>query len=262
MNGINGYQIYQNSYAAQSLYANGYEKTENAKQDAALQPKDIYEKSDVKGAAGVKETKKETTVLSENAKALLERLKEKYSNMDFTVANYSSTKEAQKYLAGGTKEYSVLIEPQLLEEMAADEETRSKYTGMLETAEQQLADMKAELGEESDAVRLGVSFGADSSTTYFAELEKMSEKQRARIEKSREAKKEETKKAKAKAEEKKEEEAQKEDGVKADNPYEKSKRVQLYADSAQELLEKIRNVEWDKIKSEENAVGSVIDFGI
>lgn len=257
MNGISGYQIYQKNYAQSMAYTDAYEKNAALKQNTDIeQAKDVFENN------SVSEVKKEKVTLSDNAKSLLERLKQTYTNMDFTVANYSSAQEAQKYLAGGTKEYSVLIDPQLLEQMAADEETELKYTGMLETAAAQLTGMKEELGEENDAVRLGVSFGADGSMTYFAELEKMSEKQRARIEKAREAKKEEAKEAEEKAEEKKAEEAKKEDGVKGGNPYEKNKRVRLYADSADALLEKIRNVEWNKVKTEENAVGSIIDFGI
>lgn len=254
MNGINGYQVYQNSYAAQSLYANAYEKAGNAKQDAALQPKDIYEKSDVKGAAGVKETKKETTVLSENAKALLERLKEKYSNMDFTIASYSSTEEAQKYLAGGTKEYSVLIDPQLLEEMAADEETEKKYTELLESATTQLGEIREGLGDDETAVRVGVAFDADGSTHFFAELEKSSERQRERIEKAKEEKAEAKKAEKKKAEK---------EAAEENSPYAKHKRVRVYADTAEELLEKIKDIDWDTVKTEEKLTkGSIIDLGV
>ena len=238
MNGINGYQVYQNSYLQNMVYGKENEKTGTTKQNANVeQPEAIYEKS------SVTETKKETVTLSENAKALLERLKQKYSNMEFTVASYSSTEEAQKYLAGGTKEFSVLIDPQLLEEMAADEATEKKYTDLLESATVQLTDMKEQLGEDSSAVHLGVSFDADGNTTFFAELEKASEKQRERIEKSRAEKKEKEKEAEKKAE--------------------KNKRTRLYADSAQELFEKIQNVDWDKVKAEETITkGSIIDFGV
>ena len=263
MNGINGYQVYQKNYTQNMTYAGTYEKQSLSKQTDKKQ--DTEQLADVYKKGNIAEVKKEPVALSDNAKALLEKLKQKYTNMDFTVASYSSSREAQKYLAGGRKEYSVLIAPQLLEQMAADKETEAKYTGMLETAVNQLSGMKEELGEDSEAVRLGVSFGADGSTTFFAELEKVSERQREQIEKTREAKKKEKKEAAKKAEEdaerKQAEEVQKEDSGK--NPYGKNKRIRLYADSAETLLEKIRGVEWDKVKTEEAVMtGSVIDFGI
>ena len=46
--------------------------------------------------------------------------------MDFIVADYESEEEASAYLSRGTKEYSVLIDPELLEEMAADGKTKEK----------------------------------------------------------------------------------------------------------------------------------------
>lgn len=254
MNGINGYQVYQSSYAGRALYTNAYEKADNAKQDTSLLPKDVYEKNDVRDANGIKETRQETVSLSENAKALLERLKEKYSNMDFTVASYSSTEEAQKYLAGGTKEYSVLIDPQLLEEMAADEATEKKYTDLLEAATTKLGAIRDELGDDETAVRVGVSFDADGNTNFFAELEKSSERQREYIEKAK-AEKAEAKKAEKKKAEK--------EAAEENSPYERRKRTRVYAATAEELLEKIKAIDWDAVKAEEKVTkGSVIDLGV
>lgn len=246
MNGISGYQIYQNSYERGATYSS-YEKTEKGNADNKTgRAQDVY------GKNSVPETKKETVSLSENAKKLLERLKEKYGDADFIVANYDSDEEAQKYLAGGTKEYSVLIEPELLEKMAADESVEKKYTDMIDTATDALSGIREELGDDDTAVRLGVSFDSDGNMKFFADLEKLSEKQRERIEKAKEKKKAEEKEEKKKAEKKPEKEYT-----------EPEKRTRVTADSAEELIEKIRDIDWDKVKAQpRKTVGGTIDFGV
>ena len=66
--------------------------------------------------------------LSQGAKDLLNEMQKKYGDRDFFVADYSSDDEAQRYLSRGSKEYSVLIEPELLEKMAADESVKGLGT--------------------------------------------------------------------------------------------------------------------------------------
>ncbi len=235
MNGINGYQVYQSDYASRTAYDAYGAKTQST-----------AKKNETSGV------KKEPVELSDNAKDLLERLKKKYSNMDFMVANYESDEEAQRYLAGGTKDYSVLIEPEVLEEMAADEKAEKKYTNMIDEATAKLSDMKDKLGDEEDnVVNLGISFGKDGSVSYFAELEKSSAKQRERIEKTRAEKKEQARKDQKTEEEKR-----------LADLSEMTKRVRVSARSAEGLLEKIRNVDWDKVKPEQKEkVGGIIDYG-
>lgn len=243
MNGINGYQIYQNSYEKTAAYSS-YGKTETRKADnRAEQTQDVYEKS------GAAETKKETVSLSAAAKKLLERLKEKYGNMDFTIANYGSDEEAQKYLAGGTKEYSVLIEPELLEQMAADEAVEKKYTGMIDEATAKLSEIKGQLEDDGTTVRLGVSFDGDGNMKFFADLEKLSEQQKERLEKAKEKKKTQEKEEDKKAEKKKAEEL--------------VKRVRITADSAEELIEKTSNLDWEQVRAQpKRMVGGMIDLGV
>ena len=87
---------------------------------------------------------------------------------------------------------------------------------------------------------MGVAIDKDGSMSFFAELEKVSEKQRERIENARETKREE-----AAMQEK------------------RSKRTRVEADSVEELIEKIRNVDWSKIKEEGIFTsGSKFDFSI
>jgi hypothetical protein len=97
------------------------------------------EKSDKKKKAeNTGKTDQKQVNLSDSAKALLEELKKKYSDMDFFVADYSSDEEAEKYLSRGSKQYSVLIEPDLLEQMASDEDTKNKYLGIIDGATEQI----------------------------------------------------------------------------------------------------------------------------
>ena len=212
MNRIENYGVYQN---------NRYERTAQNK------------KENVKTNKADKTDKNSMAQLSSRAKKLLEELKKKYGNMDFMVADYENEEEASAYLSRGTKEYSVLIEPELLEEMAADEESKEKYLGKLDESTDQLAKMKDKLGDKkSEVVHMGVSIGKDGKLSYFAELEKMSAKQREHIEKTRERNREE-----------------KASAAKKESP-DRGKRTRVTADSTGELLEKIYTVDWSKVQTE------------
>ena len=229
MSKIDGYSVYQTVYEK-----NVQKKNDLKKQEAANKVQ--------------KMEKYEPVELSDRAKALLEELKKKYGNMDFMAANYDSEEEASRYLSRGTKEYSVLIEPELLEEMAADEEVKEKYLGVLEDATSQLKAVKEELTDEEEATvkHIGVTVGSDGTLKFFAELEKSSAKQRERIEAAKEEKKEELEKAKEK---------------RVDD--DKIKKTKVSADSVQELIEKIREVDWEAIKAEPmQLTGAKYDFTI
>ena len=194
--------------------------------------------------------KKEQVQLSARAKKMLETLKKKYQNMDFMVAEYESDEEAASYLSRGTKEYSVLIDPETLEEMAADKDAEAKYTGILDDAVGQLKDMEKQLGDKKEDVKhLGISIGKDGNVSYFAELEKAGERQKEFIERTIENKKEQRAAQAKKAEE------QVTSG--------RTKRTRVEADSADELLEKINGVNWDQIKAEDKqTTGGRFDFSV
>ncbi len=108
MNRIEGYSAYQTNY---------YENQTQRKKST----------SDGAVADKTKETQTSQVELSDGAQKLLKKLKETYKDMDFMVAKYDSDEEAASYLSRGTKEYSVLIDPETLEKMAADEGTKKKY---------------------------------------------------------------------------------------------------------------------------------------
>ncbi len=198
--------------------------------------------------------------ISDKAKELLQQLKEKYKNMDFMVAEYSSAEEAQSYLSRGTKDYSVLIDPDTLEAMASDEATKEKYIKLIEDSTTKLDSIKEELTEEaeesgSEIKSIGMTIGNDGSVSYFAELEKAGAKQKERIESSKEKKAEEKKAEEKKAEKEKAEERLK--GSYGDSALSAEKKtVKVSASTVEELLEKIRKVDWSEVKAERPETGS------
>lgn len=195
--------------------------------------------ADTKNTEAVKNNSK--VELSSAAKKLLKELHNTYGNTDFMVANYETEEEAAAYLSRGTSTYSVLLTPEELEKMASDEDYKKKNLKTLDDAVAKLEDMKNQLGDKGEEVRrVGVTIGDDGQVSYFAELEKSSEKQRERIEKQRTEKKEEAAKAeKEKAEERLSDGSFIREGV---------KRTTLFADSVKELKDKIDRVDWNTVR--------------
>lgn len=246
MDKIGVYNIFQNS-----MYENTAVKKETAAEKATAKKTESAKKENT---AGVNKAKR--VELSDRAKDLLEELKKKYTNMDFMVADYETEEEAAQYLSRGTKEFSVLIDPETLEQMAADEEVKNKYMAVMDESQAALKGMLEELDdeEEQEVKRVGISIDKDGTVSYFAELEKSSAKQKERIEKSKEAKAEEAKKAE------KEEKAEKQEEL-LKSLSEKRKKTFVQADSVEELLEKIRSVDWNAVEAEEvKQMGGRIDF--
>ena len=174
MNGINYNTLLNNT----GLYSNRSTSNDVVQQYAAANArnkqtadsrqanadKDTYEHSTVSAKAGYEKPKstgkykaldsngvQEGIKLSDNAKNLLEELRKKYGNMDISVAEWS-TDEEQDYYAGLTdKDYSVLINPELLEKMAADDSVREQYESVLGNAGKASETLKEELGEDVEA---------------------------------------------------------------------------------------------------------------
>lgn len=206
MNGISSYGAYLGNQYDNTTYS---QKTNNARQTQASK-----DKNEVK--------------LSDKAKNLLQELRKSYGNVDFMVANYSTDEEADAYLSRGTKDFSVLIDPEELEKMASDEETKKKNLGIIDDAMGKLSDMKDNLGDKKDEVtRFGVSIDKNGTVSFFAELETLSEKQKERIENSKE---------------------NKEEGGYIQS--QRVKRTRVTASSVDGLFDKINNVDWSKIKEE------------
>ena len=287
MTKINGFGAYQNTMMnalSQKQKADADKTTKKADEQEKIRAAKRNDRADKSDKAG--KTQDTEVQLSDKAKALLEELRQKYGNMDFFIADYSTDEEAQSYLSRGTKEFSVLIDPATLEAMAADEETKTKYTDMIDKATSQIADIKEQLEEDegTEVKRIGITFDADGNMSMFAELEQISERRREAIAKEREARKAEkeaAEKAAEKAEEKKAE-SEKEyvkggleeahgkkegrnlwDGILP--PDEKVKRTVVTANTVEDLISQIKGVNWDEIEAVEvkpPAVGSKFDFSL
>lgn len=226
MSRVNGYNAYQNNYYDNSVRRKNQDKTSKT---------DTTGKTNGTGKTG------SGTQLSDKAKALLQELKRTYSNMDFMVTDSESEEESASYLSRSTKEYSVLIDPEELERMAADEDVKKQNMAFLDEAVGKLDEVKDQLGDHKDEVaRIGISIGKDGEISYFAELEKAGERQKEFVDKIREDKKEAAEKA----------EADRTGNKPHGYEYERSKHTTVYASSAEELIDKIKNVDWDSIKEE------------
>lgn len=227
MNKVNGYSAYQNNY---------YDNSVRGKKN-----QDKTSKTDSAGKTnGIGKTGN-STQLSSKAKTLLQELKRTYSNMDFMVADYDSDEEAASYLSRGMKEYSVLIDPEELERMAADDDVKQQNLALLDEAVGKLDEVKDQLGDHKNEIAsIGITIGKDGQLSYFAELEKSGERQKEFVDRIREGKKEAAEKA----------EADKTGGKPHGYEYERSKRTTVYASTAEELIDKIKNVDWDNIKEE------------
>lgn len=183
-----------------------------------------------------------TVELSKEAKDLLKELQQKYGNMDFIVGEFETDDDAAAYMSRGTKEYSVLMSAEELEKMAKDSSSKKAGMDKIESARNQLAYMQTQLGESGENVKnMGVVFEKDGSTTLFASLEKASEQQRERQAEAREAKKAEK--------------------STANSAYTRTKETTVKAKTTEELLEKIRNVDWDSVEEKlVPASGSRFDY--
>lgn len=225
MNKVGSYDTYVNNYRNFDVSAQtGLQKTAAEKANGPANTKSVE--------------------LSSDAKNLLKELQQKYGNMDFIVGDFETEEEAASYLARGTKEYSVLMSAEELEKMAADKSAKKEGMDKIESARNQLAYLQTQLQESGENVkRLGVTFEKDGTTTLFASLEKANEQQRERQEAAKEAKN-----------------AEKNAAGTANSLYSRTKEVTVKAKTTEELLEKIRNVDWDSVEEKTvPAAGSRFD---
>ena len=197
--------------------------------------------------------KKKESGLSRQAQDVLKQLRSKYKDMDFMVMNKGD--DAKKMLSKGTKEFSVLFSSDELEKMASDDKYMEEKIKDMEGAVRMSKEINQKFGYEqalgaagtkdTEITKIGIEFRDDGSTSFFAELEKSSAKQKERIEEARDAKRTENR----------------------NDIYSKNnktvKRATVQADSMEALLEKIKKVNWEDIRAEKvPGVGGKYDFSI
>ncbi len=291
MNIINGYNLYQNAVSQKSQFGVGGINNKSGKSG----------KADVKGAYDIKDTfestidkaelekrraldkkvqiqqnaadpyeqygiNRETGIqngieLSDKAKAVLEELKEKYGNIDFFVADNVSDEDASGIMSAGTREFSVLIDPDTLEAMAEDDTVKEKYMGIIDDSTQQLASISKELEENGQEVEsLGVKIDADGVATFFAKIKESNENYKKQVEAEKEAQAEAAKKAEKKAKDREEQDERLE--ALRDRPPVKEepqpRTAEITAASAEELLEKIKNFDWSSFGGDSDTEGITV----
>ena len=180
--------------------------------------------------------------LSAKAQNLLDKLRDKYGDYDFIIAD--NVDDPQSLTGQSTKGYSVILSSEEIEKMAEDEDYADKMMGYVDKAVGVIDHLFEESLEE------GVQFGSitasiddEGNMKLFASLEKMTEEQQERFEKLKEKRAEE----KEKAESKTDEETDSEKEVETVS----AKTAKVEADSAEELLKKIFEIDWDNIEEEE-----------
>lgn len=206
--------------------------------------------------------------LSEKASDYYEKLKKKYSNMEFILVS-TEEKEAAKAQMGKYAQPNkmvVLIDEEKIERMAEDETYRKQYEGIIANAASGLARVKSSLAPFGAQVKgYGMQVKDDGTASFFAVIDKSLASQRDRIEKRAEAKKEAKKAAEKKAEKKEQQEklAEKKDS----SIKEEEDTVLVTASSLEELISKVQDtvqmLRSDRIQTEEEKqVGQHIDFSV
>ena len=209
--------------------------------------------------------------LSEKALKYYEKLKKKYSNMDFILVAADKKEEAErnKGMYKSTKELLVLIDVDKIERMAEDEAYRKKYEGILSGATAKITQMRSSLGTNANKVSsFGMTFNDHGNASFFAVVDKSLALQREKIAAKREASaKEKKQEAKKAAEKKREEKLREKQTAESGKDIENTDKVTVTANSWDELLKKIDDVIMadmaDNILTEnERKVGQSIDYAL
>ena len=162
-----------------SNYTSGYASAANSRKQTA-ESKAAAQTGSI-GEAG----------LSKGAQALLEKLRKSYGDMDFMAADFDKGDNAKDILSRGTKEVSVIFSSSELEKMASDEKYEKEYMERVQGALRMSEQINREFGftsafgeksGNSEINKIGISFNSDGTTSFFAELEKSSARQREHIE--------------------------------------------------------------------------------
>ena len=196
--------------------------------------------------------------LTDTASKYYEELKTKYNDMEFVIVSDDQieTAKTQASNIASDKSMIVLISESELEEMAVNEETRSKNEKLIEDAKAQMPDMLEKLKASGTEVK---SFGMeikDGTVSYFAVLDKASAAQKERIEA-----KQEEKRAEKKAD------ANEATAEKVKQPNKKEDLVTVSAGSIEELIKKIQSTAYEAMADhvqtpQEKMVGQSFDFSI
>lgn len=216
--------------------------------------------------------------LSEKAAKYYEELKKKFSNMDFILVS-ADQKEAAKAQAASfsnPNKMVVLIDEDKIERMAADENYRKQYEGIILNGANSLTQLAKKISASGANVK---GFGMqvkDGRASFFAAVDKsfstMRKNQEKRIAAKKAAKKAEEKKAEKKAAQEKLQSRRNNAGIQdkeKNDDFESKWSMEdleiLSASSIDELMRRIEdyNYAWlsDRMQTEqERRIGQQIDF--
>lgn len=208
--------------------------------------------------------------LSEKAAKYYEKLKKKYSNMDFILVSEDKKAEAQanagKY--ANANRMVVLIDTEKIERMAEDNKYRKQYEAIISGATNQLSQLKSSLGANASSVKTYGMQVKEGTASFFAVVDKSLAAQKKRIEKKASQKQEEKKAAKKAAEEKAAEKkkAKKETyEAEFEQDWNEEDTITVTASSIEELMKKINDAIYlgrsDYVRTEQETwVGGHLDF--
>ncbi len=182
--------------------------------------------------------------LSDEASKYYEKLKAKYSNMDFILVSKDQKEYAKSQAASyaNANKMVVLIDEEKIERMATDEKYRKQYEGIIANAASGLSQLSTKLSSTGANVKgYGMQVNDNGVATYFAVLEKSSTAQKERIEKKAAQKKEAARAEKKKAEKKEQEERLKRSDKEKTSVKGSDDIVTITASSIDELLRKIQD---------------------
>ena len=208
--------------------------------------------------------------LSEKAAKYYEKLKKKYSNMDFILVSEDKKAEAQanagKY--ANANRMVVLIDTEKIERMAEDNKYRKQYEAIISGATNQLSQLKSSLGANASSVKTYGMQVKEGTASFFAVVDKSLAAQKKRIEKKASQKQEEKKAAKKAAEEKAAEKKKAEkETYEAEFEQDRNEEdtITVTASSIEELMKKINDAIYlgrsDYVRTEQETwVGGHLDF--
>lgn len=182
--------------------------------------------------------------LSDEASKYYEKLKAKYSNMDFILVSKDQKEYAKSQAASyaNANKMVVLIDEEKIERMATDEKYRKQYEGIIANAASGLSQLSTKLSSTGANVKgYGMQVNDNGVATYFAVLEKSSTAQKERIEKKAAQKKEAARAEKKKAEKKEREERLKRSDKDKTSVKDNDDTVTITASSIDELLRKVQD---------------------
>ena len=184
--------------------------------------------------------------LNGDSQAYLNSLKEKYPDVNITVADFRNGKQEDAYMLGSSGGNNIVIASNMIEQMASDPAAAAKYEKYIAEVPESAKIMKDGIeAHGNEMVVCGTAIDKDGKVTYWSVSRHKPSKERQSVS-YKKIRQEQSEEKRAK---KKEEEALKE------------KRLEK-AETLEKLLEKIRMKADAPVKLQEKGKGAQLDLTI